>query len=372
MSQVIKKRRIVLASLLKPVDDTRMLEKIGATLALEGGSEVFIIGYPTTAMISPDNITLLPLKPFKRFGINRLKASLEVLKKIHEVKPELIIINTPELLWVAIVNRIFFGRKIIYDVLENYYRNIRYTATYPRLLQLPLAITTRLVERLSTPFIHYFFLAEKGYESELKFTRPMLILENKLPEVIAKKFYNKSPVTRLIFTGTIAPTTGIMEAISLCEGLHKVDPSYSLTVIGHCANPSFLEELNSHISDKDYINLIVGVYLVPHSQILTEISKAGIGIVIYKINPSTESSIPTKLYEYLALGKIILIQHNDESHNLVSNLNAGIILSDNVDFNSLDSQLKSINYQPKPEPSLYWESQNHILLECLKKLKIYP
>jgi hypothetical protein len=313
----------------------------------------------------------LPLKSFRRERVNRLKSSLELLRKIHEVKPELIIINTPELLCVAILNRIFFGRKIIYDVLENYYRNIRFTTVYPTWLRLPLALVTRLVELISAPLIHYFFFAEKGYDAELKFSKPRLILENKLPEGIAKKFYNKSPVTQLIFTGTIAPTTGIMETISICEGLHEVDKTYSLTIVGYCAEPTFLTELKDRISGKHFINLIGGENLVPHGQILHEISKAGTGIVIYKINPSTVSSIPTKLYEYLSLRKTILIQHNDESHQLVQRLKAGIILSKPIDFISLDRQLKSYEDQEaKPDPTLYWESQATSLAECLKNLKI--
>lgn len=43
----MKKRRIVLASILKPVDDTRMTEKLGATLAQVEGNEVYVIGYPS-------------------------------------------------------------------------------------------------------------------------------------------------------------------------------------------------------------------------------------------------------------------------------------------------------------------------------------
>jgi hypothetical protein len=371
LSQVIKKRRIVLASLLKPVDDTRMLEKFGATLAASKEVEVFIIGYPTAGTTQSKTITLLPLKPFKRLSINRLKASLEVLKIIHEVKPELIIINTPELLWVAIVNRIFFGRKVIYDVLENYYRNIRFTKVYPTWIRLPLALGVRCVERLSTPFIHNYFLAEKGYVGEINFAKPNLILENKLPQHIADSFLNNAPSTRLVFTGTIAQSTGIMEAISLCDGLYAIDKRYSLTIVGYCADPSFLVELKSQIVGKDYIKLIGGDHLVPHTQILNEISKAGVGIVIYKVNPSTINSIPTKLYEYLALQKTILIRHNSDSHQLVERLRAGIILPERPDFRALDEQLKAIPYQPTTDPTLYWESQAASLAECLKNLKIY-
>jgi len=42
----MKKQRIVLASVLKPVDDTRMFEKIGKSLSRNPDYEIFIIRYP--------------------------------------------------------------------------------------------------------------------------------------------------------------------------------------------------------------------------------------------------------------------------------------------------------------------------------------
>jgi hypothetical protein len=57
LTQVIKKRRIVLASVLKPVDDTRMFEKIGVSLAGADEAEVIIIGYPSQRPPTHQTIT---------------------------------------------------------------------------------------------------------------------------------------------------------------------------------------------------------------------------------------------------------------------------------------------------------------------------
>ena len=63
--QEMKKRRIVLASLLKPVNDTRMFEKIGVSLAQSGQYEVHIIGYPSGTSVSEPNVHFHPLPRFK-------------------------------------------------------------------------------------------------------------------------------------------------------------------------------------------------------------------------------------------------------------------------------------------------------------------
>ena len=97
--QEIKKRRIVLASVLKPVDDTRMYEKIGVSLADRGNYEVYIIGYPSLhRYIESTSIHFLPLKPFQRLSLQRLLAPFKILKKTIQVQPDLLIVNTHELL----------------------------------------------------------------------------------------------------------------------------------------------------------------------------------------------------------------------------------------------------------------------------------
>ncbi|MEQ9592877.1 MAG: glycosyltransferase, partial [Cyclobacteriaceae bacterium] len=123
----MKKRRLVIASVLKPIDDTRMYEKMAVSLCTLEHWEVAVIGYPSRHKPVQAGITFLPLQPFSRISFSRLAAPVRVFKLIIQLRPEVLIVNTYELLIVAIVNRILFGTKIIYDIRENYFRNIAYT-----------------------------------------------------------------------------------------------------------------------------------------------------------------------------------------------------------------------------------------------------
>ena len=136
--------------------------------------------------------------------------------------------------------------------------------------------------------------------------------------------------------------------------------------MGYCAMPHFLTKIKDEISGSNFIKLIGGRTLVPHQKILSEISNADVGIVIYSVNPSTESSIPTKLYEYLALGLPVLISHNKQSHELVEKLQAGITLPNDINFKALAEQLKSGYFKQSNEPSLYWEAEGEKLIDRLK------
>jgi hypothetical protein len=362
------KKRIVLASVLKPVDDTRMLEKIGATLASEG-FEVFLIGYPSTDSGHMPGITLLPLPRFHRISFKRLLIPWIVFKKINQVRPQIIVINTPELLLITLLNKILFRRKVVYDILENYYRTIRYTLTYPSGFRFLLAGLVRLIEIVSSPLINQFLLAEKGYTNELKFARKSIILENKLPKKVAEKFtLNRSPYHNLLFSGTLAPTTGVFEAIQLCKELHSINPNYTLTLIGYAALPEVLIKIKNEITGAPFINLIGGDKLVPHEDILHEISKAGTGIIFYPINPATENSIPTKLYEYVALKLPVIISHTAASIELVKQCNAGIVIQNGFNAGILNEQLANSTFRFACGEDIFWEPDAKKLVAVLKRL----
>lgn len=364
MSVEIKKR-VVLASVLKPVDDTRMLEKIGATLVSEG-YEVFIVAYPSSGTVNVPGITVLPLPRFNRSSFKRLLIPWTIFRKANQIKPSIIIFNTPELLLVTVLSKILFGRRIIYDVLENYYRTIRHTPTYPGIFRMLLATMVRLTEVAFSPFIDRILLAEKGYVRELKFARQAIVIENKLPKKTAEKLkLNRSPYYNLLFSGTLAPSTGVFDAINLSKELHIINPNYTLTLIGYSALPDVLVRIRKEIADTPFITLIGGDRLVPHEEILLEISQAGTGVVLYPPNPGTESSIPTKLYEYLALKLPIIISHNEESVRLVNQCKAGITLENGFEAGILNEQLATSSFTFECGVDIYWESEAKKLLEAL-------
>lgn len=361
------KRRVILASVLKPVDDTRMLEKIGTTL-VKDGFEVVIIGFPSPTQNAEAGIKIIPLPSFRRLSFKRLIIPWIIYRKINQLKPEIVIINTPELLFITILGKLFSRRKIVYDVLENYYRNIRYMPTYPPVIRFVLAHVVRLTEISFTPFIDQFFLAEKGYIHELKFVRQPLVLENKLPKKIADKYpVNHAPYYKLFFSGTLAPTTGVFEAISLSKSLHALNPDYSLTIIGYAAKPDVLRKIRQEIAEAPFIRLMGGDHLVPHDQILEGISQAGTGIIIYPNNAGTENSIPTKLYEYLALKLPVIISHTDSSIKLVERYNAGIVATPQINAATLNEQLASSTFTFDYGAGIFWEEDAKKLPEALKR-----
>jgi hypothetical protein len=364
------RKRIVIASLLKPVDDTRMYEKMAVSLADSGRYEVFIIGFPGRRISTHAFVHFRPLHRFKRISVSRLFAPGQVLRLLIEVDAELVIVNSPELLIVAILNRIFFGRKIAYDIRENYYRNVLYSSVYSRIVKWPLAMAIRLKEKLLAPLFHWHFLAEKGYEREMGFYgKSYSVVENKaLVPSSFKRQLSRDNETRLLFSGTLAVSTGVFEAVALAKALHLLDGHIRLRIVGYCAQASVFAKLKEAIAGCDYIELIGGNALVPHSTIMEAIAECDFGIIYYPPSAHTANSYPTKLYEYLACRLPILLQDHAPWVALCAPSEAAVA----IDFNRYDAAviLKRMkkDFYVKPAEHVTWPEEAGKLLTMVDLL----
>ena len=373
MAQERKKRRIVLASILKPVDDTRMFEKMGASLAQSGEYEVFIIGYPTSSTTPTSAVQFISLPPFKRLSFQRLIARWKVFKKVMSLKPAILIFNTHELLLPAVFLKVLINTSIVYDVRENHYRNILLSGSFPWLIRWPLALQVRSKEKLLAPSIDHFFLAEHAYQNEFKFHRSgWTVLENKAPswDILPRSDRGKiSSEIKLLFSGTLAESTGVFHAITVAKELHQLDSTIALTIIGHAALKTELEKILSEISSHPYIHLIGGDKLIPHPAILDAIQHSDFGIISYPDSLHTANAHPTKLFEYLSARlPIILDQHWAWTESYLDCEPFAFIDFTRPDYQSLLHELKTKKFYTKTPEEVTWKSEEPKLLQSLKNL----
>lgn len=362
----MKKSRIVIASVLKPADDVRAFEKMASTL-VAAGYEVYLIGMPASTPITPPGVRFLELVPFSRLNWKRALAPLKVLQKVRKVKPEYLIVNTHELLIVSLLNRILFGVKILYDVQENYYQNIIWTHAFPSWLRRPLATWVRLKERLLTPFFHRVIFAEKCYRQEMKFmTKKSVVLENK--SVLPPTFSRRPEPGKIViaFTGTLAVSTGVFEAIELAEKLYEKRADIELHIVGSCPLPDVLAAIKNRCFGKSYIRLTAGKMQVGHDRILDLISRAHFGIISYPRSPHTANRIPTKLFEYASAKLPILLTDNPAWTALTDPISASI----RVDFKSPDAdrildEMSNRKFYTGPVNEFLWRSEETRLTDLI-------
>jgi len=366
--QEIKKRRIVLASVLKPVNDPRMFEKMGQSLSPH--YEVHIIGTKSKSDSSHDNIIFHPLASYTRLGLDRILSPLRILKKILYLKPALLVICTHELLWVVLIVKIFLRCPVVYDIRENYFRNILYTNSFPALLRVFIALYVRIKEWITIPAINTYFLAEVGYEKELSFVRNKnIILENKLKKILlppARKWSADDHDIHLLFSGTLAVTTGVFVGIDLATKLHALEPRIRLHIIGFSAMNTVYHEIRDQTKDKDFIFFKESHEPVPHVEILSAIQKADFGIIAYPPNLSTENTIPTKLFEYLGYQlPIFLIDHGAWVSRCGPYRAAIPFQQHNINGAGILHAIRHQTFYSTAPDDVFWESEEHKLLQTV-------
>ncbi len=367
-------RQIVIASVLKPVLDTRLFEKLGLSLAQKNKYEVNIIGFWSKKIPTIPSVRFHPIFTFKRNSLKRLAASWKYYKLLIKVKPELIIVSTPELLLVSVLYKILFGTKLCYDVQENYYRNIRYTPTYPRAIKTVLASFVKLLEDGAERWIDLYLLAEECYTYERNFPEhKSAVILNKfrpLKPVKLAKPLAELPHIRFLYTGTIAENYGIFKAIELTKNISKIYPNVSLTIIGYSADEALIHKVSDSIVNAPFIYLKTDSKPIPHEEIVAFMSKADFAILPYQPDKSIENCFPTKIWEYMAHGLPMIIQSHKRWADYCQKHESCIA----INFNQYDphqiieSILTQKFYPFGPPNDVFWHSEELTLIKAIEKV----
>jgi len=333
--------KIVIANTLKPVDDVRGYEKIAQSIAKTNKYQVNIIG--NTGKKVPDH----PLIKFHEYNISRNNFFRRILRRVNllfaifSIGPEILIVQTHELLYAAVIHKLLRKSKVIYDVQEDYKKNIQFLSRWPYLLRLPIAFSVRAKERLLTPFIDRFWLAEKCYLYEINFPRNRShVIENRA--LVTDQPHPKTEDLSCLYTGTISEYGGIFLALNVFEEIRKQEPRTTMTIVGQCHNRKLQSDLKSLAKTDKNIALVISEKPIDHSEILEQISKATLGIISYQPNQVNANKTPTKLYEYSLYHLPFLIQKDTPWEQKGKRLGGAIPIDfGDPDVSTILNQLKS-------------------------------
>lgn len=381
---------VLLASVLKPVDDTRMLGKFAQSLLERPNSQVFIAGRSSFDGLDAHWVEnyfprLIAHGIFwgSRLSLNRLGAQWHYWRLLRVLKPTVVIVHAPELLPLTLLwQRMSRGRKFIYDIRENYALNVSTQRVYQGLTRRGLAAGLRWVEARTARRAAAVILAEASYAAELPFLDELpsgrvVVLENKYqpqPDEILRQQPQALPTLseplRLLYSGTISELNGVWEAIALAEQLRAAWPGGArLTIIGFCQQPELLRQLQQQTAENpDWLKLVGGPEPVPHAEIVAEIGRSHLGLLAYRPHASSERCRPTKLFEYLAHGLPVLSSPNPLWQELLDVHGAGLAVdfAQPLDGPALVARLQSHSFYPNGIPAdVLWAGEGKKLWHLL-------
>lgn len=356
-----KKVPVLIASTLKPIMDVRAFGKLALSLGETNTYSLFIIGFSPKRPISIPGFRFFSSMSHFDSSLDRVLAQFRFLFRLLQVRPNLLICCTYELLPIASFLKPLLGYKLVYDVQENYMLNL---SLNPNLSEKKRKKASSLIKK-SESFSGFdlFLLAEKCYADEMPEKKPYLILENKF----ARELKEQKPirlkgknVIRCCITGTITPAFGTWDAVEWFREIIKDFPTAELIIAGHCPLFSFSEKLEKATKEIPNLSLRISQNPVDHNELISVISNSDFALLPYQNHEAIRGKMPTKLFECAALGIPVLISPNPIWEKLLADFNGGCaidFLNTSEAFDSLNDALDQTFFTSAPPETILWKTE---------------
>lgn len=332
-------------------------------------------GAPSGEEIS-EGIRLVKNGVFPRSILPRLAGVTRIISWILAHPHDMVVIHAPELLPLAWWLRVFTRTRVVYDMHEDFYQNLRFGTHHTTPLR-SLAGVWRWLENRLASRLHAVTYAEACYAGSLSIPESRtLVLENKFtPRALqATTPHGLPPQPYLLFTGTITGDWGISEALSLWREMHAVRPVH-FVLAGHAPRPQVLAEIQAKVEEwrlEKWFTLEGGTNPVAYSRICHLIQGCVAGFALYQPTPQLRGKRPTKFFEYPFFGKPLIFSPLPEWIVLNQTTPLGFALTAALSPQSLWQQIDGWTPAPEAEKEVFlWENEEKRLKKALEQI-IFP
>jgi glycosyltransferase involved in cell wall biosynthesis len=201
---------------------------------------------------------------------------------------------------------------VVFDVHEDVPSSIRNRDYLPRPLRPVVAAGYRLVERLCLPFVSGLTLADEAYGRYYR-SRRTLVARN-YPLGTYTDLYRprrRAPGWRptLVYTGALTRLRGVMEMLELTGRLRSRFPALRLRLVGPMGPDGEAEAVPARVEELDLADHVELTGLVSHADVHRHILDADVGLALLHPDPNYLRSLPTKLFEYMMMGRPAVVSH---------------------------------------------------------------
>jgi hypothetical protein len=297
-------------SLLKPANDVRVVDRLLPCFNEPTNWRFISIG-PGSGVdqIQPKSQILFKF-PYRRGLMARVFHAGLILKFSLQVKPQVICINTTELLWVAMANKILFGSLVVQDLQENEALNRQQS---PSLITKYSGLFSTLLFTISKSWTDRFWVAEKVYLVQMKLPKgrwsylPNIAIRQELKGQMPQQVKNL-----MLITGTISLPFGVLQGIEWVKEMRVKQNELRLLICGHCPDVKLFNHLQTQAQRLPWLRLEISIQPMPHLLLLQRISSCEILLCPYQNLPSIRGKFPSKFREAARLGRPVLCPDFDE------------------------------------------------------------
>lgn len=318
MKPIINKEgcRVLFVQTLKPPTETRLFDKIYYSLLSKGPAlQSFIVGSTLATVcrkneLSPDTQVIPVFKKLQGWG-GRLHFQAQYFQILLTIRPQLLVVASPELLVLSILYAGFSGTRVIWDIQENFGLNwqaqvsvisgkLRFLGKYIKIALLKMA-----------GFCDGLILAEAIYKKDFsEVLKPQLVLENKVPsswnKVESQEIEQYGPF--FLFSGVITKESGILKAIYWMDHWVEELPDWRLIICGFCPDWTFYASLQDLVKNRPWIEWDNKNQWVDSINIRNLLLRCSGILMPYIESEANKGKRPTKWFESRWASKPALVQ----------------------------------------------------------------
>jgi len=243
---------------------------------------------------------------------------------------DLLLVHDPELLLVLPPRP---GRPpTVWDVHEDTAAALTTKAWLPAFLRPVAAGGVRFAERTAERRLH-LILAEHGYNARFSKTHPVVPNTTVVPEVAPPP----SGPRRVVYVGLISPDRGIAEMIALARLLAPHGIAVELIGPADAAARAQIEAAGEAVHARGF---------VPNEQALGMASGALAGLSLLHDEANFRHSMPTKVFEYMALGVPVISTPLPLAADLVNGAECGYVVPFGPDVSAAADAVLALDRDP--------------------------
>jgi glycosyltransferase involved in cell wall biosynthesis len=109
---------------------------------------------------------------------------------------------------------------------------------------------------------------------------------------------------KMVYVGGIAPHRGLESAVRAMPAIRQQRPDSHLTIVGDGVSLDELKDLATSLGVNDCVTF---TGRLPLEDAMERVREASVGLVPHLKSPHTEATVPHKLFQYMALGRPVLV-----------------------------------------------------------------
>lgn len=363
---------IAVISTVHDTYDTRIFYKQIASLRRH-----YRVHYLSPCAGPPPEDWIVPLH-HSRSKLGRLKTHLSLLARLPRIKADLYLLHDPELLPLGILLRCL-GKRVVWDMHEDTYNDIKTKTYLAPLARALLSSTYRAVQWLGYRVLNGFILAEDKYADYFPAPRRTCVVHN-YPLLDRLESQRGAPQQRdtIVYIGSISTNRGVYQLLDIVERLAKRIPEVRLVLIGPFTDEALEASVRRQVLERGLQDNVDIRGRIKNVEAYPLIAQCRVGVALLLPEPNFAKSLPTKMFEYMALGLPVVVSDFPLWKEIVERHDAGAAV-DPLDVQAAADAIHVMLSEPSryerlsanacAAARLYsWETESRTLLDFLGRI----